>query len=336
MALEVNSTSIEYKNKKVIIKNTPENGENISVFVRPGDEIVFEIDGILFEELEFALVGGDIVIEFPEHGSLTFPSMALMSFSNNPPQFNFGNKLFSIENILSKLEEINELPITSVDTSFKIKISDTDEEKGSMPEDKAASFQIIIVPQSTENHERRDDYTQTEEAPKNYNDNSDIIKINTVPSMYTKPYAHSNNFTGYGDGDGNVSDAAKPMFYFKATAHQLVYSESTTADGKPLILGGGGSMGGYKYDSITNQFEAETIDMSARTENMVIRAENSVYFSNTGTSSEIYLSRILRFEPQMPEGFYVNGFSIAGLPTGMVILDKNGNAIGSSIAQDNM
>lgn len=58
MALEVNSESVEYKNNKVIIKSLPTKGDNLSVFVRPGDEIVFEIEGITPEQLEYLLIGG--------------------------------------------------------------------------------------------------------------------------------------------------------------------------------------------------------------------------------------------------------------------------------------
>ena len=65
--------------------------------------------------------------------------------------------------------------------------------------------------------------------------------------------------------------------------------------------------------------------MSSRTEDMVIRSENSTYFSND--TSSVYLSRVLRFEPQMPEGFYVKSFTFSSLPSGVKLLDKNGDEI---------
>ncbi|ABB44478.1 Hemolysin-type calcium-binding region [Sulfurimonas denitrificans DSM 1251] len=506
MALEVNSKSIEYKDNKVIIKSMPKDGENLSVFIRPGDEVVFDIDGVTSDELDYALVGGDIVVEFPGLGALTFPSMGLMSFSSNPPQFNFSGKLFSVENLLSKIQEINELPITSVDASFKVRVSDTDEDKGLMHNkpDMASPAPIIIVPQSQvlpDSYNKKEDFTQTQqEVRKDYRSDSEAIaKSNTVPNSYTKPYASyakpndfdaykpkeemipkpdvemipkpdvemipkpdyetmpkndftdyfpENNYTGYGDGNGDGVGPGEgiPSFGFKATAHQVRFSEVLNADNTPEILGGGGSVAGYKFDSVSDQYKPETIDISNRTENMVIRAENSDYFSNapsaktgvnvltfkdlangesvtidgltltasgaisaaavatgfaslaassdgilntvtngawSGTlsagwssaaaagdkvtftstaannnittfvtsslgstpvdvvhsepSTDVYLSRVLRFEPNMPEGFYVDSFSISGLPSGVKILDKDSNEIsGSNISKENM
>jgi hypothetical protein len=43
MSLDLNSTNVEYKDNKVIIKSIPKNGENLSVFMRPGDEVIFDI-----------------------------------------------------------------------------------------------------------------------------------------------------------------------------------------------------------------------------------------------------------------------------------------------------
>ena len=335
MALEVNSKSVEYKDNKVIIKSMPKDGENLSVFIRPGDEVVFDIEGVGSDELEYALVGGDIVVEFPGQGALTFPSMGLMSFSSNPPQFSFSGKLFSIENLLSRIEEINELPITSVDASFKVRVSDTDEDKGLMHDkpDIAPPAPIVIVPQSQvlqDLYDKREDFTQTQqEVRKDYRSISEVIaKNNTIPSTYIKPYAHSvkpndfdaykpdvemipkpdvdmipdngftndndftdyfpeNDFDGYGNGDGNGDGPGEgiPSFGFKATAHQVRFSEVLNADNTLEILGGGGSILGYKNASITNQFEPETIDISARTEDMVIRTENSDYFSNAPSTT---------------------------------------------------
>ena len=360
MALEMNSKSVEYKGNKVIIKSMPKDGENLSVFIRPGDEVVFDIDGVNSEALDYALVGGDIVVEFPGKGALTFPSMGLMSFSSNPPQFSFGGKLFSVENLLSRIEEINELPITSVDASFKVRVSDTDEDRGLMHDkpDKAPAAPIIIVPQSQvlpDNYDKREDFTQTQqEVQKSYDTRSEVVVKNTVPPTYTKPYStkpndfddykpkvemipkpdvemipkpdvemipkpdvemipkpdvdmipdngftNDNDFTdyfpennntgmgdGYGNGDGNGDGEGEgiPTFGFNLTAHQVRFSEILNADNTAEILGGGGSVLGYKNASITNQFEPETIDISNRTEDMVIRTENSDYFSNAPSTT---------------------------------------------------
>jgi Ca2+-binding RTX toxin-like protein len=371
MSLDLNNTNVEYKDNKVIIKSIPKNGENLSVFMRPGDKVVFDIEGLDSDKLDYVLVGGDIVVSFANEGVLTFPSLGLMGFSSNPPIFSFGgNKSISVDNILSKIEEINELPITSVDASFKVTTSEN--EKDEVP----TETKVVVVPQTqsfSDPQSRREDYTETEQnnASCSLNSQTEPISNSTsIDSPYSNPYNQytkpndfdaykpdeelvpkpnvnlitDNGFTGIGngdgdgtdDGDGNVDDAAKPVFYFKATAHQVTYKESVNDEGTTLIQSGGGSLEGYKYDSITNQFETETIDMSARSEDMIIRAENSTYFDNNPADAN-YLSRVLRFEPQMPEGFYIDSFSISGLPANVKILDKNGaEIVGSDISKEDM
>jgi Ca2+-binding RTX toxin-like protein len=379
MSLDLNNTNVEYKDNKVIIKSIPKNGENLSVFMRPGDEVVFDIEGFDADELEYVLVGGDIVVSFANEGVLTFPSLGLMGFSNNPPQFNFGgNKSISVDNILSKIEEINELPITSVDASFKVTISNNEEDEtptDTKVDEKTAPTIVVSQTQlQADLDSRREDYTKTEQNEASFNFNSQleetISNSTSIESIYSNPYNEytkpndfdaykpdvemvpksdenlipDNGFTGIGngdgtgegDGDGNVDDAAKPIFYFKTTAHQVTYKESVNDEGTTLIQGGGGSLEGYKFDSVTNQFETETIDMSARSQDMIIRAENSIYFDNNPTEPN-YLSRVLRFEPQMPEGFYIDNFVITGFPDGVVLLDKNGvEIVGSNISKEDM
>ncbi|MCK9490501.1 MAG: hypothetical protein M0Q24_00305 [Sulfurimonas sp.] len=359
MSLDLNSSSVEYKNNKVIIKSIPKDGENLSVFMRPGDEVVFDIEGLNSDELEYILIGGDIVVSFANEGVLTFPSLGLMGFSSNPPYFNFGsNKTISVDNILSKIEEVNELPITSVDASFKVTTSNNEENEA------PTGVQVVVLSQnegSAGTGAKTQDFPQGN-APFSPNHQPDPISRSTPtsdPFIETMP---KNDFDAYkqdsdlvpppdvdlvpdgggssdpddNTGDNDLEDIAKPAFYFKATAHQVTYSETTDSDGTPLILGGGGSLEGYESDSKEVQFMTETIDMSARNEDMVIRAENSTYFDNNPTGVN-YLSRVLKFTPQMPEGYFVDSFSITGLPTGMKLFDKNGNEIsGSTITKNQM
>jgi len=358
MSLDLNSTNVEYKDNKVIIKSIPKNGENLSVFMRPGDEVVFDINGLDSDELEYILVGGDIVVSFAGEGLLTFPSLGLMGFSSNPPQFSFnGNKSISIDNILSKIEDVNELPITSVDSSFKVTTSNNEEDEA------PSGVQVVVVTQSEGTGgegSKTQDFSKEQPSFSSSPQSYSISKSTPTsdPFIETMP---KNDYDGYKQDDnlvpppnvdltpdagssapnddigpGTVDDAAKPEFYFKATAHQVTYSETLSDDGTPLILGGGGSKEGYDSDSKEVQYMSETIDMSARTEDMTIRAENSTYFDNDPTTPD-YLSRVLKFTPQMPEGYFVDSFSIAGLPAGVTLLSKDGTEIsGSSISKDQM
>ena len=85
-----NKDILDYKNQKVLVKQAPQKGQNVAVYVRPGDEISYDIEGLDLESLEYRLVGGDIVVTLPGGGNFTFVSMALMGDSENPPSFKGG------------------------------------------------------------------------------------------------------------------------------------------------------------------------------------------------------------------------------------------------------
>ena len=355
--------AVEYKNQKVLVKESPESGDSFSVFVRPGDEVDFLIEGFDPNTLEYQLIGGDIVVVFPNGGMITFASMALMGYSATPPLFHFNgwDQSVSVDSILSQIEEVNELPIESVNASFRIKVSDTQEQTGIMNKSDDAPQIPMIITQDINRYDQNYDQGQAVATPQNFTSHQKDIApamtqatpqvqqplmglFNTPPNdfnayepdeemipkpdeemipkpdeemipkpdeemipkpdeeMIPKPDEEmipENDFIseeeGFGDGwgdsydsgsgEGAVDEAAKPAFYFKATAHQVRYKESTNADGDLEVLGGGGSVNGYKFDSVTNQYEAETIDMSSRDENMIIRVEDSRYFSNTPASA---------------------------------------------------
>jgi len=65
MAKEV----VKYKHNKILIKKFPKKGEDIQVFVKPNDQIEFLKD---VPDVNYKLVGGDIVAELPNGGTITF------------------------------------------------------------------------------------------------------------------------------------------------------------------------------------------------------------------------------------------------------------------------
>lgn len=58
-------TLVKYLDGKVQIKSKPLVGENIPVYVRPGDKIDLELLGLNLETAKFKLVGGDLILEIP-------------------------------------------------------------------------------------------------------------------------------------------------------------------------------------------------------------------------------------------------------------------------------
>ena len=71
-------TLVKYLDGKVQIKGKPLAGENIPVYVRPGDKIDLELLGLNLETAKFKLVGGDLILEIPGAGEFTFVSLALI------------------------------------------------------------------------------------------------------------------------------------------------------------------------------------------------------------------------------------------------------------------
>ena len=72
------SKFIKYLNNKVQIKEKAPVGENIAIYIRPGDKIDLEALGINLENAKFKLIGGDIVLEMAGAGNYTFVSLAYM------------------------------------------------------------------------------------------------------------------------------------------------------------------------------------------------------------------------------------------------------------------
>ncbi|OHD98880.1 MAG: hypothetical protein A3K14_03320 [Sulfurimonas sp. RIFCSPLOWO2_12_FULL_36_74] len=324
---------LQYDNKKVVVKKAPSSGQNVAVYVRPGDDVVYDMKDINLDSLDYRLIGGDIVVTMPNGGVFTFVSMALMGYGDNPPSFlATGSQVLTLGEILSEVKEVNDLPFNSIAVEADIqqedkvkKIVEELEETVKKLSKEAAKQESYIDPFSGMH-----DYKESQKH--SYEEISSGTIIQDPTPVVVENYFTSFNTGQYTQKGGNlppfgaVEDAAKPVFYFKVTAHQTPYEEIINDDGQVEILGGDGSINGYEFASITNQFEPETIDMSQRSEDMIIRAE--------GSSS---LSRVLRFEPQMPEGFYVDSFVLSGLPVGVTILDKDGNPIsGSTITKEQM
>lgn len=323
---------LQYQNNKVLVKKAPLKGQNVAVYVRPGDDVVYEMENVDVASLDYRLVGGDIVVTMPNGGVFTFVSMALMGYSENPPSFfGAGGQKFTLGDVLSGVKEVNDLPFNSLAVEADIQYEDKVKKIIEDLEDltRKLTKDVVLQQSFTDFASDGDD----EGKKSTYQDLSTVNKFQEpIPIVIENPFtdyyseSYSRHFTSYIPTGGTVNDAAKPVFYFKATAHQTTYEETINDEGQIEILGGGGSINGYKFDSVTNQFEAETIDMSQRSEDMIIRAEGS---------SE--LTRVLRFEPQMPEGFYVDSFTLSGLPAGVTILDKDGNAItGSTLTKEQM
>ncbi|MBE0497108.1 MAG: hypothetical protein IBX45_11885, partial [Campylobacterales bacterium] len=329
MALHLDSTYIQYQNNKVLVAKMPESGENFSVFLRPGDEVQFAVSDLDLDALEYVLVGGDIVVFFPGGGALTFASLGLMGFSGNPPKFNFGGgNIVTVDDILSKIEEVNELPIESVNASFKIRVSNVEEETGLMnsPDEAPPAPQIIIQPQFQPMAEAE---TKQEDFVGMYQDDArnDEEAIDTRSNVDES----SSSSRAAGVGISNVSDAAQASLKFSIGFYQTDYEINRSSDpSTPTeVLGGGGSKLGNVSTAPVAQIEPHTIDMREEYKEAVIYADNPAQFGANGE----FITRVVRITPEQPEGFGVTLVEISGLKPGFEIIGASGVGAYQSLVQ---
>ncbi|MDC0933511.1 calcium-binding protein, partial [Arcobacteraceae bacterium] len=334
MAEIKNNENIEYKNNKVKITKAPKVGDNLSVYVRPGDEIDFNIKGIDLTQLDYKLVGGDIIIDIPNQGSFTFVSMALMGYNDSPPFFNFlGGSKLSLENILSAIEEVNDLPLESISASLEVKIDQ--EAKEEAPE--ATPSPIIILQEISdlieENVSEEDDVQVTQNVDE-AEEIEEVIFTSTESSTKTAVAAETETEIAIAIAE---AEGVTPTLSFDV---DVIHVESivSTLNNKLIIQGGGGTTYSNNYPNepdrseLVKQTDSETINKTDidkdEYDKVEIYADNSTYFSETFTS------RIITLNPNQPEGYAITNLDISGLPTGVKILGISGTSLSVSSTDD--
>lgn len=343
------ANDVAYTKGNISLKTPPKRGENVNLFLRPGDDVNLGVD---LKSAQLQLVGSDVVATLPNGGQITFVSLGLMAFEEGAPTLRLpGGLKMDVGDVLNKVSNIAVVPKDAVLVSGNVSLQNEkqeDTQKQNEPQkteepkiNEYNAFYAQNIPEIKPEEIAQKNHTDKYSEPFTAQSVAFQMPISVSPKKivsdseykHVKPNDCTGNGNGNGDGNtyvppgtGNVSEAAKPVFYFKGTAHQLTYKTDGTT-----IYGGGGSTDGYASDASSTQYQVETIDVSASTANMTIYADNSLYFDAT------YMSRILRFAPQMPEGFYIDNFTITGLPAGITLMDKGGNAIvGGTIAKENL
>ena len=340
MAVE-NNKYVRYLNKSVKIVDKPNPAENVSVYVRPGDLVDFRIPGVNLEDLEYELVGGDIVIDIPNYGKFTFVSMALMGFNDSPPSFlSTSGKRMNLGDILSEVEEINALPIDSLVSNIDVNIPDNtakENEEGDSTQNNPQSAPVVII---QEVEVAPDENPQVDEAPAEFE----------IPPVEV-PEIIENKFTSNDDGDDTSSkksttEGTTPSLTFDINIQHVVESSSNES-GTLVVQGGGGISYGNVYPNsptdlseslkseIVKQTDAEVIDYSTTNSlqynNVVINADDASLFSDTQNSRTIIINS------KQPEGYAVEEITISSteLLSGFYI--ENAQRVGDSwvITKDN-
>jgi len=334
------SELVQYKDKKVQLKTPPEKGENISVYVRPGDEVDFNLNGINVNDLQYKLVGGDIIIDIPNQGSFTFVSMALMGYSDAPPFFNLGGATkLSLDSILTAIEEVNDLPLTSISASLEVKIDqEAKEDNPEVEKPPIIIIQEVIV------------YVEKEDNPEEPNENPNLYPEPPVelPDEYPFPEDPAPKKPSKTEDDIGPSDGAgvPAALTFDIDIQHIHVSDSTTA-GVMVVQGGGGTSydnfypgtqaQAYKNGAgLVKQGDAEIIDYRNTTSNeankLIINADDPAFFDTNIISREIVLS------PSQPIGFGITSITISsgGFPVDFDIANSTAGVNSFSLIKDDL
>ncbi|MEJ5168842.1 MAG: calcium-binding protein, partial [Arcobacteraceae bacterium] len=319
---------LSYQAKKVTVKKEPVKGQNVAVYVRPGDQVEFNVEGLDLESLEYRLVGGDIVVQLPSGGLMTFVSMALMGYSDNPPGFmGMGGQAFSLGQILSQVGEVNDLPFTSLPVEANIQQEDKVKKIVEELEETLKQVSQMVVQQ-----EYIEEATKTKEA-------DDALKFSQPPVEI--PEVVQNDYTSDKTTNPITPNPAKvegvlPTLTFDIDIQHIASVDSITGSGLATtlnVIGGGGGVYANDYPSnpalseLQKQTNAEDIDYRSATSSIanqsVMTADNPTFFGET------YTSRLVKLSPSQPAGFGLTVIKVSGIPSGASIV--GGTAQGGGV-----
>ncbi|MEW6550984.1 MAG: hypothetical protein AB1389_02545 [Campylobacterota bacterium] len=311
---------LSYQAKKVTVKKEPAKGQNVAVYVRPGDQVEFNVDGLDLESLEYRLVGGDIVVQLPSGGLMTFVSMALMGYSDNPPGFmGVGGQTFSLGQVLSQIEEVNDLPFTSLPVEADIQREDNVKKIVEELEETLKQVSQMVVQQ-----EYIDEATKTADA-------DDALKFAEppveIPEVVENEYTSDAPTNPMTSAENSKVEGVVPTLTFDIDIQHIEVTDEITGSGLATTLfvtGGGGGVYANDYPSnpalseLQKQTNAEDVDYRSANSSVanqsVITADNPTFFGET------YTSRLIKLSPSQPAGFGLTVIKVSGVPSGVSIV----------------
>ena len=117
-----NTAEVNYGKSSTALKFAPQAGENINLFLRPGDELSLGVD---LSKAKMQIVGGDVIATLPNGGQITFVSLGMLAFESNAPVIKLpGGMMMNIEQILNKIQDVGQAPQNSVLVSGPVSLHD--------------------------------------------------------------------------------------------------------------------------------------------------------------------------------------------------------------------
>ena len=312
-----NTPEVNYSKSTTTLKSPPAAGENINLFLRPGDELSLGVD---LSKASLQIVGGDVIATLPNGGQITFVSLGMMAFESNAPIVKLpSGMVLQIEQILNKVQDIGQAPRDSILVSGPVSLQSEQhnpakEEHSNKDESPVNDYnayyvdpQPFIKPQENANtKESSGKYLQ--EAVTQYTSNNPSISDSTEKNKHMDEQSKSKD---------NVADVSAALS-FDLGFYQIKSSDTTDATAHiTTVLGGTGSALGNVSKSAAAQFQPETLDYRNDAYPTVITADNPSLVNST------YLTKLVRLSVSQPIGFAIENIDITGLSNGFQILNAN-------------
>lgn len=320
----------------------PESGLEI-IHVKPGETV--DLEGLSYDQAQIEIVGADIIIINPETGGkVVLPGLGLILFDEeqapvitlngqNITAQMFSAKLGTVANV-SESEYISFTSLDVTDEAPEEQKELSDENKNEVIEE-LKQENAVLTQQIQEITEIQEDTElmlaslslENAELQASKSDETEEKQERPTPKVEEPPPLEENTFTSNDDAASSSTSSASAqeeeptssetssvsIFSFKSF---LLQSESVqgTEDvmGIPTFVarGGGGSADATFNPNNTIQLQSEVLDLSARTDDIVVYADNPDLFDDT------HMSRAIEISPSFPDGFEFTSASISGLPVG--------------------
>ncbi len=320
-----NESHLSYGKNTIPLKTAPLAGENLNIYLRPGDELKSSID---LSKAQYQIVGTDVVATLPNGGKITFVSLGMMVFEDNPPIIKLPNDdRLLVTDILNKVQNISQASKDSILTSGDV-ILQSDEKSDSAASPKKSDEPVVdynayyVDPQP--NIKPQDEIGPKDNVGKYLTESPSFTSNETSSATSTQNYSSSETQSHSKDNIADVSAALS----FDIGFYQIKSSDSTATVASvttTTVLGGTGSALGNVSKLASAQFEPETIDYRNNPNVQVITADDPTYVTET------YLTKLVRMSISQPIGFGITDVAITGLGSGFQILNSNGtsaNAMG--------
>ncbi len=315
---------IGYSKSTITLKSTPKKGENVNVFLRPGDELSLGMD---LSRAEFQVVGGDVIANLPGGGTITFVSLGMTAFENNAPVMKLpsGAKL-DVSQILSSVKNVAEGPRDGILMSGPIKLSDdsdSQDAKDAMPE-KVNDYNAYYV-DPMPYVKPQDDIGPKDNSGKYLNEPI-AFETNTNIGPYLTPPKQPLADPKPTVEPGFPTDLSFSIGFFQTK----VTTTGGTSNADPLIVKGGtGSLSGNVDSSAYAQFQSETLNYSSGAYKQQITADNSLYVGTDAGGD--FITKLVRLVVAEPKGFTITSLNLEGFsPSGFVILNPDGSIVSPS------